>query len=729
MQKKGKFSSLHEAAITYAKRGFRVVPIPLGKNHPTINGWQKLRLRVGHLKQWFADAGGIGIILKLSGICDADIDCREARMAADIFLPETKMIHGRRGNPRSHRYYVCKGLAHNKSFADPRRADDDETAMLIELRANGATIIPPSNHTKSGERLHWHCFGKPADIDSELLRQSVAKVAAAALLARYWPREGSRHHAALALAGMLLRAGWTEGATKKFLRAVTEAADGEETGSRLHNVASTALKIRDGHNVTGAPRLAEIVGDDIVGKIRQWLELGISDVAADGNAAPHKSDLGNAQRLAALHGENLRYCHELGKWLIWNSQMWSPDKSGQIVRFAKGTVRNIYSEAAQLPEGNATLAKHALQSEAAKRIEWLVELAKSEPAIPASIEMLDANPWLLNCLNGAIDLRSGKLLPHDRHNLCTKQVPVEFTPEAECPMWKVFLNRIMAENKQLISFLQRAVGYSLTGMTTEQVLFILYGTGANGKSTFVESVRSLLGDYGQQSEFETFLVRKNGGGPRNDIARLKGARFVSAAEGEQDCRLSESVIKQVTGGDKIAARFLYQEHFEFTPEFKLFLASNHKPRIVGTNEAIWRRIRLIPFTVTIPRRERDPQLLDKLRRELPGILAWAVRGCLTWQKKGLGEPNEVAEATSEYRQEEDFLATFLADKCITDPKGVAHAGMLFEVYEQCCKDNGEQPETQKVFGSELHSRGCTSGKKKGKRAWFGVRLRTDDDVD
>jgi putative DNA primase/helicase len=287
----------------------------------------------------------------------------------------------------------------------------------------------------------------------------------------------------------------------------------------------------------------------------------------------------------------------------------------------------------------------------------------------------------------------------------------------------------MGENGHLIRFLQRAVGYSLSGTINEQVLFILYGTGANGKSTFVETVRSLLGDYAQQSEFETFLVRKNGGGPRNDIARLKGARFVSAVEAEQGCRLSETIIKQVTGGDKITARFLYQEFFEFTPEFKLFLASNHKPRIVGTNEAIWRRIRLIPFTVTIPHHERDPHLLDKLRRELPGILAWAIRGCVKWQEKGLGEPSEVAEATSEYRLEEDFLAAFLADKCTADPKGAASAGSLYKAYESWCADNGEEPAAQKVFGSELGSRGFLQGKKHGTRCWKGLRLRYEGELD
>jgi P4 family phage/plasmid primase-like protien len=729
MKTKECFSSVLEAARAYVKRGYYVVPIPSGKNHPVVPGWQKLRLRLGELKERFSGAAGIGLLLKPSKRTDVDIDCREARVAADHLLPDTAMVHGRRGNPRSHRYYLRVGPASNQSYADPRRGAKGERAMLVELRAVGVTVTPPSHHARTGELIEWEAFGEPTEIDPERLLKAVAKVAAAALLGRYWP-EGSRHRAALALAGMLLRAGWTEKTTKRFLRAVAAAAKDEETSSRLQDVVTTASRIRDGENVTGAPTLAELIGDDIVTTIRKWLELGTSDIAADSEAAPHNSDLGNAQRLVAQHGQAIRYCHHLGEWLVWKGGLWTPDKSGEIICRAKQTIRNIYAEAAQLPQENTRtiLVKHALHSEAASRIKSMVELAQSEPGIPVAIDQLDADPWLLNCANGTIDLRTGKLLPHDRNNLCTKQVLVNFDPQAECPTWKVFLNRIMDGNKHLIRFLQRAIGHSLTGMTMEQVVFILYGTGANGKSTFIETVRSLLGDYAQQSEFETFLVRKNGGGPRNDIARLKGTRFVSAVEAEQGCRLSETIIKQVTGGDKITARFLYHEFFEFTPQFKLFLVSNHKPRIVGTDEALWRRIRLIPFAVTIPRHERDLQLLDKLRRELPGILAWALRGCLNWLEKGLGEPSEVAEATSEYRQEEDFLAAFLADKCIADPKGTASAGLLYKAYESWCADNGEEPAAQKVFGSELGSRGFSPGKKHGKRCRKGLRLRTEDDV-
>ncbi len=718
------FSSVVEAARIYVKRDYYVVPIPSGKNHPVVTGWQKLRLRLSELKKRFSGAGGIGLLLEPSKLIDIDIDCREALVAADMLLPDTGMVHGRHGNPCSHRYFVRKGSARNQSFADPRRGGEGERAMLIELRAVGVTVAPPSHHARTGELISWKAFGEPAEVDA----RDVAKVAAAGLLGRYWP-EGSRHHAALALSGMLLRAGWTEPATTNFVRAVAMAADDEETAARLQDVATTVVRIRNGETATGAPTLAELVGDDIVGKVRLWLELGDSGIEAACDDAPHESDLGNARRLVAHHGENLRYCHDWGRWLIWRDGLWQQDTTGEVERCAKSTIKCMYAEAGDLADGQrrAKLVKHALRSEAAYRIGAMVQLAQTEPGISVTSENLDSDPLLLNCLNGTIDLRTGKLLAHDRQNLCTKQVPVAFDPQATCPTWTAFLNRIMDGNRSLIGFLQRAMGYALTGRTNEQVLFLLHGTGANGKSTFVETARSVFGDYAEQADFGTFLTGKNEGGPRNDIARLKGARFVSAVEAGQGRQLAETIIKQVTGGDKITARFLYHEFFEFFPQFKLFLVANHKPQVAGTEEAIWRRIRLVPFTVTIPDEERDTELLEKLQRELPGILAWAVRGCLKWQEDGLGEPNEVVEATAAYRTEMDVFAGFFDDACVRDPRKTIPAGVLFEKYVEWCQDNGEEPATQKCFGAELRSQGFVPIKKGGMRSWKGLRLRTKDE--
>ena len=259
------------------------------------------------------------------------------------------------------------------------------------------------------------------------------------------------------------------------------------------------------------------------------------------------------------------------------------------------------------------LARHALKSEAEGRLRAMVNLAKTEPSIPVKQSMLDADPWLLNCQNGTIDLRTGKLLAHHRSNLCTKEVPIAFDSDAKCPTWIAFLGRVMADNRALVRFLQRAVGYALTGMTSEQVLFFLYGTGANGKSTFIETCRNLVGDYAQQADFDTFMPKEKGH-PRNDLARLAGARFVAAVEAAQGRQLAENVIKQATGCDVITARFLYHESFEYSPQYKLFLVANHKPVIVGTDEAIWRRIRLIPFTVNDSTRRTGQTTARKVAR-------------------------------------------------------------------------------------------------------------------
>jgi putative DNA primase/helicase len=374
------------------------------------------------------------------------------------------------------------------------------------------------------------------------------------------------------------------------------------------------------------------------------------------------------------------------------------------------------------------LAKHALKSEAEGRLRAMVNLSKTEPSIPVSQSMLDADPWLLNCQNGTIDLRTGKLLAHHRSNLCTKEVPIAFDSDAKCPTWIAFLNRVMADNRALVRFLQRAVGYAPTGMTSEQVLFFLYGTGANGKSTFIETCRNLVGDYAQQADFDTFVPKENGH-PRNDLARLAGARFVAAVEAAQGRQLAENVIKQATGGDAITARFLYREYFEFSPQFKLFLVANHKPVIVGTDEAIWRRIRLIPFTVTIPPEERDKQLLEKLRGELPGILAWAVRGCLDWQRDGLGEPEAVSNATEAYRREMDVMADFVDEYCVLGENQTEDAGLLYAKFKEWSDQNGEGFLTQKKLGAQLRERGFEAGKKRGNRCWVGLRLRHQGDND
>jgi len=425
------------------------------------------------------------------------------------------------------------------------------------------------------------------------------------------------------------------------------------------------------------------------------------------------TDLGNAKRLVHHHGENIRYSPESKLWLVWNGKRWEKDITGGIDRKAKQTVISIASEGY-----SQDILKHAMQSQAAGRIKNMMTLAKTEEGIPVSTKDLDSDKWLLNCQNGTIDLRTGRLMDYRKEDLITKMIPVNYDPDAVCPRFKAFLNQIMNGNKNLIGFLQRAFGYSLTGDISEQCIFFAYGTGANGKSTLFEVLRFLFAEYAQQTDFNTFLQNKNAS-MTNDLARLKGARFVTAVETEAGKRLSEVIVKQISGGEPITARFLYGEYFEFVPTFKVFWAANHRPDVFGTDNGIWRRIHLIPFDVTITEDQRDTRLPEKLRNELSGILTWCVKGCLEWRKNGLNPPDEVKYATNEYRKEQDSLENFIEECCKLDDNCTIQKSILYETYK---KWSEEKSISKKAFGTKMKEKGYTD-KKSGNWIWSGITLK------
>lgn len=434
----------------------------------------------------------------------------------------------------------------------------------------------------------------------------------------------------------------------------------------------------------------------------------------------HLTDLGNAQRLIQRHGEDLRFCPQLG-WLVWDGRRWRIDDSGEVERRAKDSVRQIYNEAAECPdkERRESLGSWAQKSESAPKIAAMITLAKSEPGVYIAQHELDTNSWLLNLANGTLNLQTGELRQHSRADLITNLIDIEYQPGISCPTWDAFLSRVTDSNSELLSYIQRAVGYSLTGSTREQCLFILYGPGWNGKSTFITSVQSICGDYAKTTRADTLLVKRGDLIP-NDIARLAGARFVAASETESGRRLAEGLVKQLTGGDTISARFLHREWFEFLPHFKLWLSTNHKPRIRGTDNAIWRRIQLIPFTVTIPEDKRDKDLTIKLRAELPGILCWAVRGCESWQDIGLKPPDPVNKAVRDYRQESDSIATFIDEVCSL--QGEASKTALYEAYAEWAKKSGEFAVSKREFGTRLLEKGFKDRRNDSGRFWTGIAL-------
>jgi putative DNA primase/helicase len=446
----------------------------------------------------------------------------------------------------------------------------------------------------------------------------------------------------------------------------------------------------------------------------------------------HLSDLGNARRLVRQFGDEIKYVPVMKRWRVWTGTHWALDETGQVERFAKAVAAGLYVEAGY--EGDdrrrKELARHANASESVRGIRGMVTLAQSEPGISVPPHAFDTDPYLYNVFNGIVNLRTGALEPHDRAKLITKFVPIVYDPTARYPVFDAFLQRIFPGKLALIRFVQKAVGYALTGDTREQVIFLCWGGGANGKSTLMLALSRVLADYAATLAAETLLARKGDAGlVLNDLATLQGARFVVAVESDMGRRLAEALVKQLTGGEAIKVKRLYADVFTITPTFKLWIGTNHRPQIRGMDHAIWRRIRLIPFTVTIPEHEQDHALLEKLEAERAGILRWAVEGCLAWQQEGLGTPDDVLSATAQYRAEMDTLGEFLAERCILEPRETVTAAALYNDYTDWAKKAGEQPITKKALGLQLADRGFRNVPKKTARTWQGLRLRTPAELD
>jgi putative DNA primase/helicase len=436
------------------------------------------------------------------------------------------------------------------------------------------------------------------------------------------------------------------------------------------------------------------------------------------------TDTGNAHRFVAQHGQDLRYVPELGKWVFWNDGVWKIDDANRAIEFAKLTAKSMFDEAAKCPTESirTALAKHASQSLNIKRIHAMVELAKSDQDIVLPIGRLDVNDYMLGVVNGVVDLRTGKFRAAQREDFMTRRCGTIFDDTATCPNFEKFLARVTAGDVELQAYLQRLIGYALTGSVIEQCLGFLYGRGANGKSTFLVTMQRLIGDYSSQTQPET-LMTKRSGGATNDIARLVGKRFVVSNEVREGSHFEENQLKQLVGEDMFTARFLYKENFDFNPKFKLMIAGNYKPVIKGDDDGIWRRVHLIPFIQTIPASERDKKLGEKLTRELPGILNWALAGCLAWQKVGLNPPGIVVDATDSYRIEMDLMGVWMNENCDVGSTHTVESSTLYNNYRSWCLTSGIKAVSAMVFGRKLVDRGIVKAHTRFGNRFQGINIK------
>ena len=442
------------------------------------------------------------------------------------------------------------------------------------------------------------------------------------------------------------------------------------------------------------------------------------------------TDLGNAERLADRYAGELVYCLQQRRWRTWTGTHWATDVTGEAVRRAKATARAILSEARRVTDQGErrALARWALSSESRRGIEAMVALAQSEAAFAVTPEELDRDDWLLATRRGTIELRSGRLRAADPADLITHLAPVDYDPSATCPRWMAFLARIVPD-PEVRGFLQRSIGYSLTGSMREQCVWILWGDGCNGKSTLVTTVQALLGDYAMQAPLSMLVDRRRDATPF-DLADLPGRRFVAVSETREISCLAEGVIKQLTGGEPMRARSLYGDFFEFQPKAKIWLSTNHKPAVKGEDDGIWRRIHLVPFVEHIADDEVDRDLPAKLRAELPGILGWALRGCTAWQRDGLQVPKIVVDATLEYRREESVFTRFLDDACVRAARAAVTKKALYAAYTAWCDEQGLAPLSQVRLSKVVKEQGVREERGTGGRHyWRGLGLRAEQPGD
>lgn len=435
------------------------------------------------------------------------------------------------------------------------------------------------------------------------------------------------------------------------------------------------------------------------------------------------TEAGDAEHFGQVFGSRVRFDHRRGRWLIFSGHRWVPDGDGEVHRLGLEAMRLRQQQALQVKDSarRKRAIRWAIAGESRRRIENMLVLTKTISPISDNGDGWDSDPWLLGVRNGVLNLRTGRLRagrPSDRMTMSTSTA---YDSAATCPRWEAAVRQVFNGDRKVLDYVQRALGYSLTGVTKEQCLFMNWGSGANGKGTLLNTVAMVLGDYADDLPFSALELHERSGIP-NDIAKLVGKRFVTSSETSDEIRLNEARIKAITGCDPITARFLHREFFTFQPAAKFWLSTNHKPGVQDSSHGFWRRLRLIPFTQQFAGRRDNKNLKETLAAEAPGILRWLVEGCRAWRRKGLEPPKAVTAATEQYRVESDSLAAFLVCRTVVDKNAHVRAGKLYDAYKVWCRQRGEEAITQKKVGRQIRLR-FRAEERSHIVSYHGLRLR------
>jgi putative DNA primase/helicase len=696
---------LADAALDLAEKGYVVFPAHERTKKPaTGNGFHDGTREERKILHWW-DAmpnANIGIALGKSGATVFDIDSKSGADPEDV-LAELEIdgapviITGEAPEPCEQHPNSLTGLRGSQVYFRGSMSGTSKLSVPgTEIRGQQHYVIaPPSIHPcglpYEGALPAVEQLPEIPDWLRSMVTSTTSSVRAETVPEKIYDGEG-RHRYLVSIAGSMRRRGLDAEEILATLRSVNE--------HRCRPPVEEERLIKIANSMTYEPA-----------------------------ANLPQSDLETAIIFAERHGGRFRYVADRKMWLAWDETRWRRDADGEARRAAKETAHDLLPRAAACKSTDEAkwATKWAITARSEPRIRAALELAKSEREIAITPDALDSDPYLLACANGTIDLRTGELRESEPADLISLGTGVHYDGDAKCLRWAMFLREVFGNDEELIGFVKRLVGYSLAGEALERILAVLWGDGYNGKTTFIETIKRLLGDLAATADFSTFIRTRADRAPRNDLARLYRSRLVVASESGEGRELDEAVVKQITGRDTIAARYLYSELFEFKPEFTLMLVTNHRPRVDADDDAIWDRIRLVPFTQCFRGRE-DKELLSKLEAELPGILAWAVRGCLEWQRDGLGTAAAVTAATSEYRQEEDALGAFIEDCCELPPAGKQYevsANDFRERYEAYCKEIDAEPLNARWIGRQLGKKGFETTRRKSVRFYQGLRLSMD----
>jgi len=730
--------TVRDWAAWYIERGWTPVEIAFQTKRPTTTGWRSITIAdaEANLDRMFPpnQARNIGIALGApsGNLVDIDLDCPEANELAPLFLPKT-LVFGRKSTPQSHWLYECpidktifrdplrikKAQDKKKKGADdPNDHDDDDgvpaledKSMIVEIRSTkGQTVFPPSIHKDTGEQI---AFIDPSvqltSIKPSDLQFAVERLAAACLFARYLPATG-RHDTQLAMAGAFLLDGWSEEQTTAILCAIYRLNGNEDAPKRASTVASTLARIKDNQGVWGWKKLEDHYEKTLLRKVREWF-IPVVDPNSF-SSLNTATDVANARRFKTQHVNKLRYVYTWKKWIAWDGTRWNAEIADVIVQqAAEATALSIYDEATaavnagDLKKGTV-LRNHATATCDARSIGRMIRQAQYQPGIPISHRELDTNNWLLTCTNGTLNLRTKVLSPHAQADLITKLCPTPYIPAAKAPTWTKTLLEMMGGTQELADFLQVAVGYATTACVKEECFIMLYGNGNNGKTTFLEAIQNVLGDDHASTVASDILLTKPGQTQHpTGLTDLYGKRFILSVEPDVNKALAEALIKSITGRDRIRARRMNEDFWEFKPTHTIFLACNHKPTLVGTDEGIKRRIKPVPFMVKFSKPNKEiPELL---KSEASGILNWIVEGAEAYMTRpnSFDLPEKAQEFKDSYLAEQDRLREFFED-CVEDAHGErVESSLLWKTYMSWCNENGDDTVSRKAFGIMVEERG------------------------